>query len=171
LNQSGQAYSVFKLLIAAIIAVAILYILISIIGGINIFGSDVQTVAKQIIQKQVDMPGQLDTSTAAVFKSGTNLAPSALVGNSGLTPEQICLHKGELVDNIAVTVTGSTLMQNGTTDLTVKISVMCHKADALQAAIDEVGLTTVDLDDVSAGSCGCDLTTTQKCCVVILRFA
>ncbi len=170
MNQSGQAYSVFKLLIAAIIAVAILYILISIIGGINIFGSDVQTVAKQIIQKQVDMPGQLDTSTAAVFKAGTNLAPSALVGNSGLTPDQICLYKGDLVDNQAVEVTGSTLMQNGTTDLTVKISVMCHKANALVDALEEVGLP-IDFGDTTTGTCGCNLDTPQKCCVVMLRFA
>ena len=170
MNQSGQAYSVFKLLIAAIIAVAILYILISIIGGINIFGSDVQTVAKQIIQKQVDMPGQLDTSTAAIFKAGTNLAPSALVGNSGLTPEQICLHKGELVDNLAVTVTGSTLMQNGTTDLTVKVSVMCHKGDVLEDAVKETGFEDFLLNGTD-GTCQDITSTAQKVCVVMLRFA
>lgn len=171
MNQSGQAYSVFKLLIAAIIAVAILSILISIIVNIIGPGTDVATIAKQEIEKQVSLPATLGTSSiSASFNARTNLAPDALVGNSGLTPEQICLHKGDFSGNKALEVRGNTIMQNGPNNLKVKVSVMCHKANALLESLAQAKFEGIELNDGVDGTCGCDLTMTQKCCVVILRY-
>ncbi len=131
--------------------------------------NDVQQVARQIIQMQVDLPGQFDTSTMLTFKSGTTLASSALVGNSSLAPEQICLHKGDFDGNPALAVHGNAITNNGANDLTLKISVMCHKANALQEALADIGFV-IDLAGESA-ICQCDLAANQKCCVIILRSA
>ena len=49
-NEKGQAFSTFELLIAAIVALAILGILLSIVGGVNIFGRNPQdtTLARNL---------------------------------------------------------------------------------------------------------------------------
>ena len=130
---------------------------------------DIATITKQMLQERSD-PGALDTSTYGYFRAGTNLTPMALVGNSGLAPEQICLHKGDLRDNNALEVKGESIMNKGTTDLTVKVSIMCNKANALEDALKEVGFEGIELNS-EYGTCDCDLTSTLQCCVVILRYA
>ncbi|MDP2974229.1 MAG: hypothetical protein Q8N60_04210, partial [Candidatus Diapherotrites archaeon] len=85
--------------------------------GCSVSPPDVQTVAQQMIRNYLDMPGYLNTSTAAVFKAGSNLPRSALVGNTALVPEQICLHKGDLKDNGALEVTDGSIWYTGATNL------------------------------------------------------
>jgi len=81
------------------------------------------------------------------------------------------LHKGDFKDNTALEVKGASIMNNGTTDLKLKVSVMCHRAQDLEVAIKDVGLEGIELNS-EYGTCECDLTsTTMKCCVVILRNA
>jgi hypothetical protein len=172
LNQIGQAYSTFKLLIAAIVAVAILYILMSIIGIIPTIGGDIQTVTKQMVQKQAGMLGALDTSSPVSFNAGSNLAPSALVGNSGLSANQICINKGDMIENENLQVQGQTIANNGRTNLQVKVSVTCNLTKSLNDSLEEMGFELDWGDD--DGNCECDLDdedATQKCCAVILRFA
>ena len=175
MNNSGQAYSAFKLLIAAIVAVAILAILIPILMNIVIPGNDIQTVTTQMIQKQKDMPGGLDTQGPVKFSPGTNLAPSALVGNSGLSADQICLHKGELADRTELEVVGNTIMHSGTSEVRTSVSVTCNRSNVLVNSINEMGLFDSDIEfDGTVGVCNCPIdsdTATQLCCVVILRYS
>ncbi len=173
MNRKGQAYSTFKLLIAAIVAVAILYILMSIIGIIPTIGGDIQTSTKQMIQKQSTMPGALDTTSSPVsFGAGSNLAPSSLVGNSGLSTTQICLSLGDHFENENLSAQGFTIMNNGRTSVQVKVSVVCNSSNDLLGSLAEMGLQ--DTFEEGQATCGCALdddTEVQRCCAVILRYA
>ncbi len=180
MDSRGQAYSVFKLLIAAIVAVAVLYILLNIIIRVIPPGNNVQDVAAQMIGKQKDQPGQIDTSTSVTFGAGTSLASKALVGSSGLTKEQICLHKGDYVDNETLQVQGSTIMNAGTQNVTLKARVACDNSNELLETITPIeGELYFDTPETagpeSEGVCACDIvsgsTSTQLCCVVILKYA
>jgi len=172
MNRQGQAYSVFRLLIAAIVAVAILAILIPIILSIVVPGNEVQTVSKQLVQEMSPQPGAIKTSNSVIFRTESNLAPSALAAGSGLAADQICVHKGDFKDNDSLVVQGSTIMNNSPTDLQVKVSVMCNASNQMMGALEEMSM---ELDfDGDAGECGCPLdssTATQKCCIVVLRYS
>ncbi|MBN2067566.1 MAG: hypothetical protein JW744_03805 [Candidatus Diapherotrites archaeon] len=172
MDSKGQAYSVFKLLIAAIIAVAMLYILMSIIGLIVPPGNDVQNYAKQMIQKQKDLLGAMDTSPAVSFNAGTSLATKALVGNSGLTSDQICIHKGDFATNQNLSLAGNSIVNGGTSNLSVKARVVCDHSNNLVQTVEDLE-SGIDLsgDD---GVCECPIeseTATQLCCAVILKYA
>jgi len=176
LNSRGQAYSTFKLLIAAIVAVAVLYILMSILGMIPNIGGDIGTTTRNMIQKQADSLGALETTPSAVsFNGGSNLAPSALVGTTGLSADQICLHKGDQVDNTNLEIQGKTLRNAGTNALQVKVSVTCNYSKDLVSSLEEMGFDDVagSLNDSESGVCDCPLDeeSNKKCCVVILKYA
>lgn len=67
----GQAFDTFKLMIAAVVAVAILGILLAILGGISLPGQDPATMIKGQLQQAVQYPGSTFVSqTEASFKPG-----------------------------------------------------------------------------------------------------
>lgn len=70
----GQAFDTFKLLIAAVVAVAILGILLGILGGIFWPGANPYQVAKDQLTSASNYKGlpQISTSTAA-FKKGMTM--------------------------------------------------------------------------------------------------
>jgi hypothetical protein len=174
MNSRGQAFSTFKLLIAAIVAIAILAILIPILTGLIIPGNEIQTVTKQLVQNQRVSPGELATSNDVIFKEGSSLAPSALSENTGMTADQVCLHLGTFAGNNVFNLQGKTIMNSGQ-DRTIRVSVMCHRSNQLLEALNELELLSEEIEfDGEAGSCDCELdsdTDSQMCCAVILRHA
>ena len=72
--RKGQAFDTFKLLIAAVVAVAILGILLGILGGIFWPGANPYQVAKDQLTSASNYKGlpQISTSTAA-FKKGMTM--------------------------------------------------------------------------------------------------
>ena len=67
----GQAFDTFKLMIAAVVAVAILGILLAILGGISLPGQDPATMIRGQLQQAVQYPGSTFVSqTEASFKAG-----------------------------------------------------------------------------------------------------
>lgn len=175
LNHTGQAYSTFQLLIAAIVAVAILYILMSILGIIPNLGGDIVTTTKNMIQKQADSPGSLERSAAVGFNPGSNLAPSTLIGNSGLSSDQVCINKGDFATNDKLVIHGKSLMNDGSTAVQVKVSVTCNYSKDLINSLEEIGFQDVadTINDGETGVCDCPLDedSNKKCCVVILKYA
>ncbi len=147
---------------------AILAILINIIINIEPPGSDIQDVTTQMIQGQAPLPGTIKTSNRVTFGSQSNLASSALVGNSGLSAEQICLHKGDHAGNAAIEIRGNSLMNTGQ-DLQVKVAVTCNRANDLMQSLEDYGEDT-DFGGQN-GICNCDFDSAQNCCAVILKYA
>lgn len=84
LNQKGQAFDAFKLLIAAVVAGAILVILLSMIGGFIQPGQDPVTVMAQELNK-VKKGGVASTSKAVVqFSEGDEFSSDAIATAAGL---------------------------------------------------------------------------------------
>ena len=71
LGEKGQAFDTFKLMIAAVIAVAILGILLGILGSIQPPGGDPATITGDQLSKAYQFPGSIFASASkASFKSG-----------------------------------------------------------------------------------------------------
>ena len=175
MDNKGQAYSAFQLLIAAIVAIAILGILISIIIIVVPPGNDLPTVAKQMIEKQKENRGAISTSGKVKFMAGSSLAPTALVEGTGLSPDQVCIHKGDLVNDAALKMQGSVLVNSSNNDREAKVSVICNGANSLLASINELELFQGDIEfDGEKGKCNCPIdneAATQLCCAVMLKYS
>ena len=105
MNQQGQAYSTFKLLIAAIVAMAILAILIPIIMNvIGLIKASPQDEAKSLLSDLVGAPGALKHTKEVVFESDSVLAASALAERLPLAKDQICMSTGEFEEDAFVTL-------------------------------------------------------------------
>ncbi len=75
----GQAFEVFRLLIAAVIAGAILMVLLNVLGGLTITTQDPDDFVKQAI-KSMASEGGAKTSNTIVFKSGMMVNLRAAAG-------------------------------------------------------------------------------------------
>lgn len=175
MQEKGQAYSVFKLLIAAIVAMAILGILVPIIMQVmGIITKDPIAETKTLISDLVNNPGTLRHTDAVTFQPNTALSADSLVEKTPLSPEQVCFSKGAFEDTEFFQEIGSPvdkLLYTGGSDRTVKIAVLCQRGlgkleedmDAYATAQDAEYLRAALLE-----SCEC-AEATQTCCAVILE--
>ena len=189
IGEKGQAFSTFKLLIAAIVAVVILMILLSILGYINFSPRNQPIVsAADALKSAYQTPSQLVTSQKVTFtKTNNTLARLTVVerANIGISPEQVCLSlgdfkniknsgfeggaDGETVNKNAITFTRPNSSQDA------KLSVLCYTGSDLENL---VGSSTdaiyPKIDDSWVSSCDCvsdpDLAK-QTCCLIALRVA
>lgn len=93
-GNKGQAFDTFKLMIAAVIAVAILGILLAILSGIIFPGQDPATMMKQQLQQATQYPGSIFVSqTQADFKAGVQYVQGSfadVLGGAGYKVDFIC---------------------------------------------------------------------------------
>ncbi len=90
LNKKGQASSTFQLLIAAIVALAILGVLISIITGVITPQGNPTSATKQLVKSQMDNPGgESCTEQQVRFSRNIRLASMGIVEDTGLSPNQL----------------------------------------------------------------------------------
>jgi len=164
--------------IILVLAVALFFLSIFVFYPPVMPPSDLGAVTRHMIQQNADRLGELETSSILTFNYGSNLAPLALVGTTGLSADQICLHKGDLVDTASLEIHGKTLVNAGagTTNLQIKVSVTCNYSKDLVQSLKSTGFGNVagSLNDGENGFCSCpidDETSNKKCCVVILRYA
>lgn len=75
----GQAFEVFRLLIAAVIAGAILMVLLNVLGGLTITTQDPDDFVKQAV-KSMASEGGAKTSNTIVFKNGMMVNLRAAAG-------------------------------------------------------------------------------------------
>lgn len=76
--RKGQAFDTFKLMIAAVIAVAILGILLGILGGITTPGQSFDDTAKQLLTKAVQSPGAVFPSAGEVQFQKDSIFPATI---------------------------------------------------------------------------------------------
>ncbi len=185
LNNKGQAFDVFKLLIAAVIAVVILTLLLAIIGRINIFGNaDPQTEAGNIVNELVSKRGVLKPSaTEVVFK------PSSAISNKGISdstkgslgPEQICVSRGEFgpgnaeeEDTRFKGVPGKSVIYQGSSSQNASIVGICdtgsEMAQDLGRYLQDYANNEIKAEWEGVGDCPCITPEfTRRCCVVALK--
>jgi len=175
INQKGQSYSVFKLLIAAIVAVVILGILLQILGIIKIFPtSDPTTEAASLLQRMADTTSSVHISSQPVqFDSEvSNLNVRAVTSaTEGVVQEdQLCIYPGEFEgegyfssvdDGSAINYTGNLSSVN------VGFKGICDRGSALNETLATL-VSDQTLSD-AAEKCPCsEETNSGKCCVIVL---
>ena len=167
--KKGQAFSVFQLLISAIVAFAILYILLTIIPTGGFVGRDPTSVAKDLIGDRLKYPGSPKDSDVLRFSKGSNIAARAVAKDTGITAKQIAICKGDFEDNEDFKFKGDEsagthwLTYDGT-PIDAKIRVVCDRGDMIGSIVDASG------GNWEACKIGSDCTEGRTCCAIILMF-
>lgn len=169
MNNRGQAFSTFQLLIAAVVALAILVLLLNIIGSLpNLGGQKPNKIASDLVASQVNAPSELRTSNPVTFTKEDSLNAKAIASASGVVTEgQLCISMGDFPEgesDFALNSTGSVLQYNGSSNLRVRISVICDTGNQLLADLEANGSPTEWLDS-------CDVDIPQTACLIALRYA
>ncbi|MFH1587760.1 MAG: hypothetical protein ABIA76_00285 [Candidatus Diapherotrites archaeon] len=158
MNDKGQASSVFNILIAGVVALAILGILMMLLGGVvNIQGNAVDTAQEQL-NKAYRTPYVVHKSGQAITfnKNDGGLSSKAIVGkNSPLVPEQVCFSTGER--DTYFESTGNTLTFISPSSQESKLAAFC--SETIKEDLPE-RYSTIELT-----GCCTDLEN-ELCCVV-----
>jgi len=135
LNRRGQAFDVFKLLIAAVVAVVILTLLLSIIQRINIFGQgNPQTEAGKIVNDLVRQRGVVNSSGEVVFESNIGVSNIGIADatRGSLAPSQVCISPGEFEeDNRFEFVPGKSVIYKGSAKQNASVIAICDTGSAI----------------------------------------
>jgi len=173
INQKGQAFSAFKLLIAAVIAVAILGILMPILSQVTgIITKAPGEEISMVLANQVGNPGNYTVTNEFTFKPNEGVSTMALAaGTPGLSADQICLSLGEgkggWDDSSNFVLTAGDEMQNvqwtGAANQTARAGILC--AGDGETAEDALGTYGKDAADIDCP----DACEDSRCCIVILQ--
>lgn len=173
-NQKGQAFDVFKLLIAAIVAVVILALLLEIIKQIVPPGANPVDKTNDLVKGLSNGNlAQYKLTEKVTFVRGIILSNLAIANASGgsLQKEDVCVVPGDFDG-----VTG----WGGTSNISVQYSSP-NNLQAIVGAICDNGSRMADPDYFESytggaiasnwvGSCGCvRADNTQTCCIVAVK--
>jgi hypothetical protein len=131
----GQAFDTFKLMIAAVIAVAILGILLGILGTISVPGAGFDDTVKSLLQRSYSTPGVTTASTGDVTFTQGSVYPGSAFSQytDGTTPAKFkcsstafCTQPTADPDpTVSATVLGDTLEIKS--NFKSKIYVVCNR--------------------------------------------
>ncbi|MFH1895789.1 MAG: hypothetical protein ABIJ74_04430 [archaeon] len=134
LNQRGQEFSVFKLLISAIVAIVILTLLLQILGIINFNpNTDPANAAENLLKAIDSSPYQPKVTDRLDFTSENTINTASLAESTGLSRDQICL----LVEDGLTGFNASTqnsISYTGSSTVRVKIVGICADQQDLAEA-------------------------------------
>ena len=143
MNQKGQAFSTFELLISAVVALAILVLLLNIVGNLQFFGGkNPSDEAKVLIQSQISKPSELQTTRDVTFRPESSLNAKAIATASGvITADQICISPGDFADNknFEPSPNGAIITYTGSANITTNLSVICDTGNQLQDDLTQIG--------------------------------
>ncbi len=171
LNQKGQQFSVFELMIAGIVAFAILMLLLTIIMKVDIGGQGGNP--KSVIENGISsaLPSSTITTNNFTMKAGDEVTSEDLINKTGLDASRIYFVAGQMKLDTDVTIVelddgGASLTNKRSGDLRVRAKVIC-KANGLSVAgaLERLG----DKYDVSSFSDSMCEEDNQSCCVVVLE--
>ncbi len=169
INKKGQSFDVFKLLIAAVIAIVILSVLMSIIGQLVTPTGKPIDVAGRLISSMRNHWYQPLASESVTFDLGGSINRDALSEKSpGIQPEQICLSTGAFQDS-EIWEEGSEMSSvryTGTTKTDVRVKGVCGRAQRLGAADYLYEDEKFEYDWF--GSCDCLDIDEQECCLLAI---
>ncbi|MFH1240231.1 MAG: hypothetical protein V1672_03360 [Candidatus Diapherotrites archaeon] len=174
MNNKGQAYSTFQLLIAAVIAMAILVILIPIIMQVmGIITSDPTDETKRMLSNAVDNPSALQYTPEVAFEPGDVLAAQAITERTGIAKDQVCMgaldfgDEGEDDDfEVLKDDAAHRILYHGTGTKTVKIAIVCNVS--LEDLEDDIAAYGLD-DKITLDDCPETCQEGGTCCAVILK--
>ncbi len=177
LNKKGQAFSVFELMIAAIVAVAILFILLSIL---DVIPPDISNNAKQVITSSLisakTSGGNLDSLEFRLDPKG-EINSEFFQADTGLDPKAVFFASKSGSGSVANMFTGATNSTNyavfSTSNAEIKkliARVMCSAtSDSLKSSLEAYGYE--DITGISATTAleVCETENFIPCCAIVLR--
>jgi len=175
MESRGQAYSVFKLLIAAVIAGAILVILLQVIGNLPILTSqEPNEVAAGKVQSQINLVGSPSYSDAT-FSNGLALTSRTIADKSNvLTSDSVCVGVSPSIGNTddfdppgSGGGAGQIVQYKGTFNQLVRLLVICDRGNELEDVLNDFE-SSFDFDLPSLNNCSYDTTTSAKACLVLV---
>jgi hypothetical protein len=176
-NQRGQAFSVFELMIAGVVAFAILIVLLMVIGGVNPLGTSQD--AKTTISNGIKSISPSGDTTTGVFElnSKSALTSDDLTEKTGLDARSIVFAVGQFGvgsnpnTQVVAADSGSGVQYTGSGTLRAKARVICKQTGAkLQAFLDDFVPTTAyarEVNPTDSGACGEE--EYMPCCIVLLE--
>ncbi len=172
LNERGQEFSVFKLLISAVVAIVILTLLLSILGIIPLLPSGSLTAESESLLTKIERsPAAEETSNPFTINPNDSLNRRQLADKSqGLGVEQICLHPGNFKDDSDWTESqlGTVLRYDGSSGKKVMLAGMCYKGKELADAVKDGVLLESDWVEDCESEC---TDSTQTCCIIAVVYA
>ncbi len=176
LGARGQAFSVFKLLIAAVVAVVILSLLLSIIRIIQPIGQgDPQEESGKIVNALTPTRGVVKTSEQVFFNTNTGLSNIGIASatKGSLSANQVCILKGDFFEDERFGgVDGLSIIYKGSSPQNAQIISICDTGSSMFADGSYFATYTENGVDESwvSGTCDCyNPDFHQKCCIVALK--
>jgi hypothetical protein len=170
MNQKGQEFSVFKLLISAIVAIVILTLLLQILNVIDIGVTTEPDKAAEDLLKAIDASSYQEKVSAQFdFKSEHSISAAALADKTGLDQEQICL--GVEDEMLGFEESSATLITyTGDSSVRVKLAGICGAQNKFDTEdLIETTAPKISSKGIDFGSLDCACSEgSQKCCVMIL---
>ena len=172
IGQKGQAFDVFKLLIAAVVAGAILLILLNILQVIPGIGSqEPGKVAAEHVKSKSNDIGNPELVPNVTFKQGDSLNTKTIASKSeGLSEDQICVTVSESAPNKDqfedLVGAGKIVKYNGTTTQKTRLFVLCDRENEIDVTLTTYGYDKLSSLGINLGHCAKDPQKTQKFCVV-----
>ena len=176
MNNRGQAFSVFELMIAGVVAFAILIVLLMVIGGVNPFGTTQD--AKTVIANGISGLSPSGDASTGIFeiKSRTGITNEDLTGKTGLDAKSILFATGQFGagsnPNTSVKPVGefgAGIQYTGSSSLKAQARIICKSTGAkLVAYMDTLeGMDKYLIDFPPTEQCGEE--EFMPCCIVILE--
>ncbi|HLC78924.1 MAG TPA: hypothetical protein VJG83_00705 [archaeon] len=186
LNSKGQGFDVFKLLIAAVVAGAILLILLQTLQILpNIGSQNPNNAASNAVKSKINEPGLPQILDNITFSNGDSLNAKTIAQQSrALAPEQVCVMLSESAPNKInfddKEQNGEVVEYKGSFSQTTRLLVMCDRASELQGSLSSYGYDdspyNIDPTDscngssnnASAGNDGFDDESSSRYCLVAI---
>ena len=167
MNQRGQAFSVFELMIAGVVAFAILIILLMVIGGVGTNAySDAKTVMANALKTA--SPSGEATIQDYVLNKDDSVDTADLSTKTDLDSKSIFFTMGQFSDSDGIAVGDGTYVKyTGLTQKKMSGKVICKQTtDALDAALGRLNEGNTNYEIGSGASSYCDQV--QPCCAIVL---
>jgi len=133
LNERGQEFSVFKLLISAIVAIVILTLLLNILGIINFNpNTDPSKSAGNLLTSMDSSQYQEKVSARIDFTSENSINAKSLAKEVGLDEDQICLGVEDALADAQFSSNGKLISYTGSGSVRVKLAGICAEGTDFQ---------------------------------------
>ncbi|MDD2477387.1 MAG: hypothetical protein PHW45_00170 [Candidatus ainarchaeum sp.] len=145
INQKGQAFSTFQLLIAAVVALALLGVLMPIIMGNFSIGKSPSDSAQQYAKTQINNAGSLGYTDTLKFKKDDSISATGVADGIDVDRDQVyVVVPTDLIDITFSDPSTSSYKQTKylkSTKADYKIGVICDYKESIEVSLGYNGLT------------------------------
>ncbi len=169
MNSKGQANSVFKILIAAVVAGAILMILMNVLEDIiSPVKEDPNNFATNLVESNINSAGIPDFTNVTFSKDDSLNSKTIALKSKVIDKDRVCVLVSKGAPNYDGFSSNNSLMvqYTGSYNIKTRLMVMCDKGDELAESMDVYEYSSDYGFDVTTDCDGIE--TPNKYCVVVV---